>query len=848
MKFYTNVTLRGNKVLVRGYSNGKYFQDEIYYTPYLFIPAKKSEEHLCKFHTVKNKPVQQKSFDTVFEAREFIKRYEFVENFPIYGLSNFLYTYIYDTYKGAIEYDPSLISVCCLDIETSTDGGYPNIQLADKPIISISLSKNGKVVVFGFNDYNPKSNNVTYIKCKDEYTLLKKFLMVWESEQWRPDVVTGWNIEMFDIPYLVKRIERIIGEGESKKLSPWRNIWIRRPRVGGKELEIYKPDGLAILDYMILYKKFSYTPQESYALNHIATVELGEKKLDYSEHDTMHQFYVKDFEKFIDYNIHDVALVDKLEDKLGFIKQVFALAYDSKVNYIDTLTTVGIWDVIIHNYLLDQNIVVEPIDPSRFIKDSDSSDSLPDKIQGAYVKDPKPGMYDWIVSFDLDSLYPHLIMQYNISPDTFVERMHNITVDDILKGKLNDLAIQNQMKAQNVTISASGASFDRDKPGFLSILMESIYKDRLVWKSRMIEAKKEYELAPTKKLEFEIAKCKNMQMAKKILLNSAYGALANEYYRWYQRDLAESITLSGQLSIRWVERAMNQYLNKILKTDNVDYIVAIDTDSMYVHLGPLVDKLVPKDTSKEKIVNFLDNLSNTKLTQVIDKSYEELAVYVNAYDQKMRMKREAIADKGIWTGKKHYILNVYDLEGVRYKAPELKIQGIEAVRSSTPAVVRKGIKEALKLIMTTDESTVKNFVRTFTQKFNQMPFEEVAFPRGVSDMTKWKTKSGSFLKGCPIHVRGAILYNHLLKQKEIDDRYPEIKDGEKTKFCYLKVPNTVGSNVITVSNALPKEFDLNTYIDYDKQLEKAFTNPLNTILSVMDWSIDDRATLEDFFQ
>lgn len=843
MKFYTNVYKHGRKILVRGYENGERFQKEVTYSPYFFVNPPKREEPSCQFFTIKGKPLKKIDFEDMYSSKEYLARYEEVDNFPIYGSTSYAHTYIFDEYKGQIEHNPSLISVVNIDIETSTENGFPNIEEADKAIVSISLCKNNKFLVLGLKPYENNKDNVTYILCKDEYDLLKRFLVVWESAQWNPDVVTGWNIEAFDIPYIVKRVTKILGEQSMKRLSPWKIMGTRKAVLkNGKEIHVFVPAGIAVLDYMLLYKKFSYSPQESYALNHIAQVELGAKKLDWqSKHETMHDFYINDHQMFIDYNIHDVWLVDQLEEKLGFLKQVFALAYDAKVNYIDTYTTVRIWDVIIHNHLLEKNIVIPPLKTDRFNEEDD------EKIEGAHVKDPKPGMYDWVVSFDLDSLYPHLIMQYNISPETFVERMEGITVDQILQGRLNDPTLRNQMEAQNITFAASGASFDRDHQGFLAELMEKIYKDRSVWKSRMIEAKKEYEETPTKELEYEIARCKNMQMAKKILLNSAYGALANKYYRWYQQDLAESITMSGQLSIRWVENKMNDYLNKVLKTDNIDYVIAIDTDSMYVHLGPLVEKMFPNGESKEKIVSFLNKLSETKLNEIIHSGYEELAVYVNAYQQKMRMKREAIADKGIWTGKKHYILNVYDLEGVRYKEPELKVQGIEAVRSSTPSVVRDAIKKAVKLIMTTDEATVKQFVRTFKEEFKRLPFEEVAFPRGVRGLGKWGEKSQIFKKGCPIHVRGALLYNHFIKIKNLEGKLPSIGENEKVKFSYLLTPNPIMQNVISTPGALPKEFDLNTYIDYDTQLEKAFLSPLDTILNVIDWSIDDRATLEDFF-
>lgn len=844
MKFYTNVHLHKNDLLVTGYENGERFKEEVRYTPYLFVVPQPSEEKHCTFHTVRGKPVRKIVFNDIYSAKNYIRDYGNKENSPIFGLHSFVHTYINDHYKEGMPYDASLLSIVNIDIETSTEGGFPNIETADKPIISIAMSKNNKMAVFGLREYQSEKDNVIYIKCDDEADLLNKFLKLWSTDQWMPDIVTGWNVEAFDMPYMVRRIERILGPESVKRLSPWKLLSVRKfVTAMGNELEVFTPVGMTVLDYMLLYKKFSYSPQESYALNHIAMVELGEKKLDYSEYESMHDFYIKNFKKFIDYNIHDVHLVNKLEEKLGFIKQVIAIGYDAKVNFIDTMTTVRIWDVIIHNYLLNQNIVIPPIDPNRF---SDGGE-IDEKIEGAHVKDPIPAMYEWVASFDLDSLYPHLIMQYNISPETFAGKAVGITVEHLLNGKFDEPMIRERMETHNVTYAATGSVFVRDRKGFLPALMEKFYADRSQWKKRMIEAKIQYEKTPTKELEYEIARCKNMQMAKKILLNSAYGALANKAYRWFQRDLAESITVSGQLTIRWAEKRMNEYMNKVLKTDNHDYIIAIDTDSMYVHLGPLVDKIFTGERDTAKIVEFVDKLCNKELSKVLDSAYDDLAKYMNAYQQKMRMKREAIADKGIWTGKKHYILNVYDLEGVRYKEPQLKMQGIEAVRSSTPAVVREAIKKSLELIMTTDEQTLKKYVQDFKQKFRSLPYEEVAFPRGCKELRKWSDNDTLFKKGCPIHVRGALIHNYLVKQKNLEKRLPLIRDNDKIKFCYLLTPNPVMQNVIATLGAMPKEFDLNTYIDYDTQLEKAYGAPLQTILDIIGWNVDDRVTIEDFF-
>ena len=369
-------------------------------------------------------------------------------------------------------------------------------------------------------------------------------------------------------------------------------------------------------------------------------------------------------------------------------------------------------------------------------------------------------------------------------------------------------------------------------------------------------------LARKRQLEKDISKYKNLQLAKKVQLNSAYGALGNQYFRFFDVRMAESITLSGQLSIRWIEARVNEYLNKLLKTEGEDYVIASDTDSLYISFDGLVQQVFKErngDADTIKIINFLDRVAKEKVEPFIDQSYQDLADLMNAYDQKMFMKREVIADKGIWTAKKRYILNVYDSEGVRYAEPKLKMMGIETVKSSTPMSCREALKKALKIIMNEDEGSVQKYIADFREEFKTLPFEDVAFPRGVTDLTKYQTdgkfwnnftNSGrnlEFMKSTPIHVRGSLLYNYLLKQHGLEKRYESIKDGEKIKFCYLKEPNPIRQNVLSIISTLPKDFGLEKYIDYDTQFSKAFLEPLNAILNVIGWSAEKKATLEDFF-
>ena len=346
----------------------------------------------------------------------------------------------------------------------------------------------------------------------------------------------------------------------------------------------------------------------------------------------------------------------------------------------------------------------------------------------------------------------------------------------------------------------------------------------------------------------DISKFNNFQMARKIQLNSAYGAIGNQYFRYYKLSNAEAITLSGQVSIRWIEGKMNTYLNKILKTEGEDYVIASDTDSIYLNMGPLVERVFQgREKTTEGIVSFLNKICEVEFEKYIESSYQELADYVNAYDQKMQMKRENIADRGIWTAKKRYILNVWDSEGVRYDQPKLKIMGIEAVKSSTPAPCRKMIKDALKLMMNGTEDDVIDFIDKSKREFKSLPPEQISFPRSASDVVKYRSSSNIYEKGTPIHVRGALLFNHYIKEKKLTNKYSLIQNGEKIKFCYLKKPNPFHENVISYIQDFPYELGIDKYIDYDLQFEKSFLEPMKTILDAIGWSVEKTANLESFF-
>ena len=829
MKFYTNVEQAGNRLLVRGYNNGKRYSDRVPFNPTLFLPTKQHS----KWKTLEGNPVQPHRFGSITEAREFVKKYKEVPDFEIHGNTRFLYQYIAEQHpEDQVKFDSSKIRIFNIDIETAAENGFPDVESADQEILAISVkdSFTGRITVFGARPYDNKDSMVDYMHFRSEESMLGAFLEYWQANF--PDVITGWNVQLFDMPYICNRVERILGDKFVKLLSPWKLVSQREIYIKGRKQFAVDTLGICTLDYLELYKKFTYTNQESYRLDHICSVELGEKKLDHSEYDTFKEFYENDWQKFIDYNIHDVRLVDKLDDKMKLIELAYTMAYDAKVNYEDVFSQVRMWDNYIYNELNKRKIAIPPKKES--VKDT--------KYAGAYVKEPKPGFYDWVVSFDLNSLYPHLIMQYNISPETLRDTRHpSASVDGILN---QDVIIEKEFAT-----CANGAQYRKDKHGFLPEMMQKMYDSRVIFKKKMIKAKQQYEKTPTVELMKEIARCNNIQMAKKISLNSAYGAIGNEHFRYYKTANAEAITLSGQVSIRWIENKMNEYLNKLLSTQDKDYVIASDTDSIYLNLGPLVNKfLASKSGDKATIVSILNKICEEKFEPFIEESYKELATYVSAYEQKMSMKRENIADRGIWTAKKRYILNVWDSEGVRYKEPKMKIMGLETARSSTPAYFRDKLYAAFQIIIGKTNDELINFINGVRNETKERPYDEVAFPRGVNNLSKYRHPTDIYSKGTPIHVRGALLYNWYVKKYKVEHKHAFIQEGEKIKFMYLKTPNPLHENCISFFGELPKEFGIEKYVDYQTQFEKSFLEPLKNVLQCIGWEHQKTITLGSFFE
>lgn len=829
--FYTTFAVHRNKILARGYLNGKRYRQEVKYTPTLYISDAQGE-----FQTLQGKPLKPIQFDSIWDAREFSKDHP-----DVYGYTRWDYVWVAESFPEDIQFDQSLISIGVLDIETEISGDIENTINGQVPITAITYRINNEYLVFGLGEYTVTRDDVRYFRCEDEKELLFRFLMTWSSEDYCPDIITGWNIEGFDIPVIVNRARTILGDVEAARFSPWRLFRKKQIESYGKLREVEYPVGIEVLDWMHLYKKLAVGPgvvdtPDDYKLNTVAHNELKQKKLDFSEYSNLMDLWSKDHQKFIDYNIIDVELVWKLEQRRELIKQVINSAYEARCNYEDILGTVRPWECIIHHYLLQRKIIMPP-----------RTNAVKKELVGGYVKDPDPGMYEWVVSLDLNSLYPMLQIQYNISPETRVGHVgRSFTIEEILDGAYNQYA--DKLKEHDLTITANGYLYKRAK-GFIPDILQGMYDERVLAKKRMLEAEKKYVETKDEKWSVEQARNKNVQMVKKVFLNGGYGALTNAFFILFDHPNAEAITTSGQLSVKWIERRLNAYMNKIMHTTGVDYVIGMDTDSVYLHLGEFVKKFCVGMTTAE-IVETIDNFTTAErrnekgeivkhrgpIAKIIEEGYKVLGDYMNAAAYKMEMKRESIIQKAIWVGKKNYILSIWDKEGVLYKEPKLEMKGVQAIKASTPSGCRQKLQDAIKLIMadgTTEQDVVK-FVDGFYNEFAKMPLDEIAFPRSINGMDQYTDSLGIYKKGTPIQVRGALLHNDLLERYNFN-KYPKIFNGDKARYVYLRMPNVVRENVISFPGPLPAELKIEELVDRDKQFDKGFIKPLEKVLNAIGW-------------
>lgn len=832
MKFYTACALKGNKVLVRGYKNGERFTESVPFKPSLFIRTDKDS----KYKTLKGFKVKKMTFDTLYDCREFLDQYRELEDCPIYGNTDFITQYLMETYPTEVEYDLSKIKIAYLDLECESEDGFPDLERPNERVNLMSIRISGVTHVITFTP-------ITLPDCKvymvgNEKELLKKTFEILAKED--VDIITGWNVKLFDIPYIIGRALLYFDEKEIQSWLPFNLMKCRETDIGGRNHKIYEFPGYTILDYMDLYKKFSGTSQESYALQNIAKVELDAQKLDYSEYGSLREFYKKNFQKFAEYNVQDAVLVERLDGKLKLIDLAVSIAYEAKITYDTVFFATRIWETICCDYLA-QKQVVPPLKHS-YAKD--------EQFVGAYVKDVTPGFYKNVVSFDATSLYPSIIMQWNISPDTCTKKDASLNADDFISSKRNDIPdMVKEAASINSCLACNGSMFTQSFQGFIPILIERTFNQRKEAKSRMIELEKEYESTKNKELLPRIAALKIKQSVKKILANSLYGCLGNPAFVYSSPELATAVTVTGQVIIRKAEKAMNDYIQSLTK-DTKDYVIAVDTDSVYLNLDAIVQKISSK-TKIDDVTAFIGQVCETKIQPEFKKEMDLLSAGLNCKENKIVFKREAIASAGIFVAKKRYALLVQDLEGVRFADPKLKIMGLETARSSTPTVVRNKLKDCIKIILTKTPEELREYVNEFYDEFMKLPIEDIASPRGVKGIAKYKDNAKIYKTGTPIATKAALLHNAHIEKLNLSKDIPPIKENDKMKFVFLKVPNPYGMGgkdaVIGFIGKPPESFNLEKYIDRKKQFEKTFDEPLDNVLQAIGWSITDKLTLESFF-
>lgn len=836
-KFYTNVEVRGNHILYRGYENGLPVQQKIPYRPHLFTPTK--DETIYKVFK-SNKPVQKKEFDSISDMKEFVEQYKDVPNFEYYGCSNIVRQFVGNYFREEIKWDSTQTQIWFFDIETEVEGSkFPEPDLAEERIQLVSMMNSTTKDIHVWSLHPVEENTLKEfpnIKFRnfdnDEKALLKDLILFFADT--RIDVLSGWNSDPFDVPYLVNRIKKVIGDTAANYLSPWRIV---KPRnymnSNGESTNTYDIVGITHLDYLELYKKFNPGSKESFKLDYIAEIELGKNKVELPG-ESFRDSYKNHFSEFCRYNIIDTHLLNDLEEKLQQVRLAMQIAFFAKCQFGDVVSAMRVWESIIYNYFLNENIV-EEYEKTRQEKH---------QIVGAYVMEPVPGKYGWTISVDATSLYPSIIMQNNLSPEKILSFNPDVTMDDVLAGKYDNTV------SDSSVLSCNGLITTKDGIGMIPTLIKMVFDMRKDAKNKMLDINKYIETIkdlPDNKLDYfassqQSASLNLTQLALKILANSFFGCLALSHFRYYDYRLAEAITTTGQVFLKHTMREVTDILRKILKTDNT-YSVLGDTDSFYFSAQEIVDRFCKNKTDQE-IVTYLEKFVFDVLQPELNKRLSKIANKFGIDECKIYYKLECIGPNLITIARKKYAFDILYSEGVRYSSPKMKVMGIEIVRSSTPNVVKDYLKDCLSLCLRSNQKELQTKIKEVKKTFMKQNYIDISFPRGVNGMDVYADSSSIYKKGCPIHVRGSLLYNHTIDRMGLASKYPKIADGNKVKFVALKMPNTLHENIIAFPSKLPEEFGLHKYIDYKVQFEKAFLAPLENILEAIGWEAEEKVKLD----
>lgn len=839
-EYYTNVTSRFGKILYRGYivddsGKRKRVHAKLDFKPTLYL---ESTEKTSEFNSLFGKSLKEKTFESMADSREFIKTYKDV--MPIYG-----YSANRTEYEFIARYFPDVMSILLEDLvvigfdietEVGVNGppGVPDPEKALEEITHIAFEDHltGKIVSYTTAPISlDDSADVTYTRFDTEKELLLAIIKYIEVTD--PDIMYGFYSDFFDIPYIINRIRNILGEKAMCRLSPFGIVDEREYEVNGKVCIEYTIVGRTLFDTQAMYKKFVLTKREAYSLDALAKIELGVGKLE-NPCSTFKEFSEspEHVNRFAEYNVIDTKRLTELDKKCGLLDLAVSLAYLTKSNFNDVFSPVRYWECYIMSILLNEN---------KFVSVTNQSNGSRE-IPGAYVEEPVPGFYEWVVSIDATALYPSIMKCLNLSPETLVGVLDGVDVQGFLDGKTHkDFGYDDDL-----SLAANGAMFHHKFVGIVPRLVDNVLVGRRIAKNEMLRLKQLY--VDTKDPQYKkLSDLQNiLQGALKVAANSFYGVFLQKGFMFYDPRIGEAITLTGQYIIMKVGDHCNKRFNDFFKTDSKKYTCYRDTDSCFFSFGDIVKKYYSGKTDLQ-IVDALDKLIEKHLRPFIDEATDEIASAQNHYTKTIFFKRENICSGGFWLAKKKYALKVYDSEGVRYPEGDYKIMGIEVVRSSTPAIAREALKQCVIHVIDKDIDKVRNDVNIAHQQFLTVPVEEIAFPRGANNLSVYSSKETIYGKGTPIAVRGALLHNHYLEKMSLEDKYEPIQEGAKIRFIYLKEPNHFKENIIAFTDNLPPEFRLHDYVDREMQFEKVFLAPLNSIMKAVGWKLEEESSLDDFF-
>lgn len=827
---YLNFFQHKGKIYLKYIDDGKIFYHvEKDYTPEIFVYQNNKTDKISGYTIFGDPLVRMNKNENIFETRNLVKKYN-TENFPVFGYSKVENAFVYDMFKDK-KPKMSDVNICYIDIETECENGFPDVQKANEKINIISLSFSNTNIIHSIyvNEVSMEdTSEVKYYQCKSEIELLTRFLEIFSNNGKYSDILSGWHVKGFDIPYLYNRIGKILGADSVNKLSPFGLVSTREENddYGNVNL-IINIHGISIVDYLPLYKKYAKTPRETYKLDFIAKVELKDSKVKHVSKIPGHLLYKKYFKDFIDYNVHDVRLIINLEKKLKMLYLAIVLAYTAFVNFDEIFSNMRVLDNLIYIFLKKKNVYFEW---SKHLNHRES-------FEGGAVKETIPGKYKWVVSFDVTAEYPSLIRALNISPETYLGSENDIqmNVDKILSGDTSHLE---KIIKKNITCAANGTTYSKTKSGFMADVVRMLFDKRKEYKKKKVDADKEHNKELSE--EFDI-----YQNAYKVMLNSLYGIMGNPYFRFYGLQYAEAITLSGQALVKWVMNDLNKAIQKLMN-DDIDRCIASDTDSVYFCFDDLVKKKFGNNYKDEDALNFIRNFSDIQCDALIEKSIDRFSKHINAFEpEALSMKREVVSDVSIFIAKKRYIMSVLDKEGAVYdRGDEIKITGVEAVKSSTPEICRDKMEELFKILLFEGADEYHKFISDFYKEFKNLEMDDIAENKSVSNINKYLDYDNNMIKGTPINSRAAITYNKLVDTLKIQQVASKIRDNDKIKYCYMKMPNPLKQNVFGWLNNLPDEMKyLTSFADYDIQFEKTFKNavePIARLAGIRDENLADK--------